>query len=154
MEKLPHKKRLLMRPGIALRIAVIYALLGGLWILASDRLLAALVSDAALISRIQTFKGWFYVLLTAAILYALVRHYIRALERREAALREVVRGVDVTIGEAFFPSLAWHLASALNADFVLICELPQGAPKKLHILAAHPGDNTLVTEDYPLALRW
>ena len=47
-------------PGrwISLRIAVIYVLVSGAWILFSDRLLAMLVTDPDRLTDFQTAKGW------------------------------------------------------------------------------------------------
>lgn len=58
-----------------LRIAVIYALVGGLWISISDAFLAALVTDKAVITRISIFKGWIFVVVTGGLLYWLIRRY-------------------------------------------------------------------------------
>ncbi|HID61832.1 MAG TPA: GAF domain-containing protein [Anaerolineae bacterium] len=71
-----------------LKIAAAYALIGGLWILFSDRLLALLVSDPETLARLQTFKGWLYVIITACLLYVLVRRSIANIQRSEQALRE------------------------------------------------------------------
>ena len=57
---------------IALRISLLYAMLGGIWILTSDELLQRLIDDPALLTSLQTAKGWVYVLLTMGFLYALV----------------------------------------------------------------------------------
>lgn len=54
------------------KITLIYALFGCLWILFSDQILAAFVSDAIAVTAIQTYKGWFYVLVTAVLVYVLV----------------------------------------------------------------------------------
>jgi hypothetical protein len=45
----------------ALRIAIVYALVGGLWILYSDRLVFAIAPDNEIAQRLEIFKGWFYV---------------------------------------------------------------------------------------------
>lgn len=58
----------------ALRIVVIYAFFGALWILTSDTVLGWLVSDHATMTRLSLFKGWLYVLLTALLLYKLINH--------------------------------------------------------------------------------
>jgi hypothetical protein len=71
----------------AIRIAAIYAVFGGLWIYFSDWLLAALVADAHLLTRIQDFKGWAFVLASAFLLYVLLRWDAQARERVETALR-------------------------------------------------------------------
>jgi hypothetical protein len=65
----------------ALKIALLYAVVGALWILFSDSLLEALVDDAATLSRLQTLKGWGYVALTAWALYLLIRRSILQLTR-------------------------------------------------------------------------
>lgn len=68
----------------AFKVVGIYLLVGTLWILFSDQLLAISVSDPALLSHLQTLKGWFYVLITAALLFVLIN---RALEVIESANR-------------------------------------------------------------------
>jgi PAS domain S-box-containing protein len=73
---------------VDLRIALIYAIFGGLWIALSDRLLAVFVTDIALLTRLQTYKGWIYVVFSAALVYFLVRRSLVVNERAEAALRE------------------------------------------------------------------
>lgn len=60
-------------PWTPLRIACIYAFLGVLWILFSDVILLSFTSDPEFLSHLQTGKGWFFVLVTACLLYALMR---------------------------------------------------------------------------------
>lgn len=55
-----------------LRIACLYAFFGVLWILFSDSVLLSLTSDSALLSRLQTYKGWFFILVTALLLLGLM----------------------------------------------------------------------------------
>lgn len=62
----------------ALLIALVYLLLGMLWILGSDNLLNMLFADPALVARMQTWKGWFYVVLTAALLYVVLYRLLRS----------------------------------------------------------------------------
>jgi PAS domain S-box-containing protein len=70
-----------------LKVALYYCLVGGSWILLSDKLLLLVVQDANQLSRLQTVKGWFFVLVSALLLYWLVGHYLRVVHRREAQLR-------------------------------------------------------------------
>jgi diguanylate cyclase (GGDEF)-like protein len=72
---------------IAFRVVVIYLLAGGLWILLSDRLLGLLSTDPGQLTWLQTFKGWFFILVTACLLYVLIRHYVRTLRLRDEARR-------------------------------------------------------------------
>ena len=68
---------------VALRIAAIYALVGGLWILFSDKIVAGLSDDSLMLTHLQTFKGWFYVFATAWLLYILVARAVAATQRSE-----------------------------------------------------------------------
>lgn len=74
---------------VPFRIAAIYATVSGLWILFSDRLLAALVTDAALLTTLQTWKGLVFVVTTALLLAWLIRHYLRELRKAELTYRIV-----------------------------------------------------------------
>lgn len=69
---------------VDLRIALFYFVFAGLWILLSDHLLAMLVTDISLLSRIQTYKGWAFVALSALVIYLLLR--------RELVLRQTTEG--------------------------------------------------------------
>jgi PAS domain S-box-containing protein len=61
---------------IETRIALLYAVFGGLWILFSDSLLNILIPDLALYARIQTYKGWFFVAASALLIYSLIKQEI------------------------------------------------------------------------------
>ena len=74
---------------VALRTSLLYAFFAALWILLSDRLLIALVSDPAVIGRLSTYKGWFFVLVTASLLYVTLRRPLRQWEQEAAVRRQV-----------------------------------------------------------------
>ena len=74
--------------NISLKISLIYALAGGLWILFSDTLLSLIITDPVTLTHLQTFKGWIFILVTASLLYVLVNRYISAMKRSERELRE------------------------------------------------------------------
>lgn len=65
------------------KFLLVYLLLGGGWILFSDRLLLILVDDRESLSMLQTYKGWFYVLLTAFIFYFIIRKHVIKLRNAE-----------------------------------------------------------------------
>ncbi len=70
-----------IQPGkIALRITVLYLTTGILWILFSDRLLLELVTNKQLLSVVSMAKGWFYVVITAAMLYFLIKASISKIQ--------------------------------------------------------------------------
>lgn len=85
---MPRERAMRARRAAA-GVALTYAVLGALWILGSDQLLLALVDgDANRLARLQTWKGWFFVGITAVLLYLLVRRAIEGQVRFERALHE------------------------------------------------------------------
>ena len=79
--------------GIALKIAGLYALFGFLWILLSDKLLLLLVRDLATVNRLQTYKGWFYVFVTALLVCLLINRYVRSLLQSEQRYRRLLSNI-------------------------------------------------------------
>lgn len=57
----------------AIMISVIYAVFGILWILLSDRILKEITPDMEAYIHFQTYKGWFYILITTLMVYFLIR---------------------------------------------------------------------------------
>ncbi len=81
----------------ALRVSLIYALVGGLWILLSDKLVDLLFQKPEYISIAQTFKGWFFILVTALMLFAVLAYETRINKKAEKKyadlFQEAVEGV-------------------------------------------------------------
>ena len=80
--------------SFSVRVTLIYIVLGGAWILFSDRLVTLLASDRHRLTFFQTYKGWAFVLVTGVILYLLLRREgnrlrieIKSREEAEQALR-------------------------------------------------------------------
>lgn len=65
----------------AVRIPLIYVLIGGLWILLSDWLIELWVEDSGMIRMAQTHKGWFFVAVTGLLLAVLVNRLLSRLEQ-------------------------------------------------------------------------
>lgn len=74
-----------------LRITLLYLALGAAWILLSDRVLALLPVDRATALKIETVKGWLFVAVTAAVIYALLERRSRQLG---SAHEELLRTVE------------------------------------------------------------
>lgn len=86
-------------------IAALYVLIGGLWILFSDKLLVVSIHNSQLLTHLQTIKGWFYVIVTGWMLYVLISRSIQALQQSEASLRaseEQFRQLTENIREVFW----------------------------------------------------
>ncbi len=65
---------------LALRVSLIYGLIGAAWIIGSDWLVAVLVPHADQITHFQTYKGWAFIAVTAALLFAVLRLVLRRWE--------------------------------------------------------------------------
>jgi PAS domain S-box-containing protein len=90
--------------GRAARIGGIYALFGFLWILLSDRVLEVLVPSAAL-TVMQSWKGVFYVAVTALLVVQLARRAFQEqedLHRRTRASEDRLRAIFDGVGDAIF----------------------------------------------------
>ena len=69
-------------------VVLAYAFFAALWILLSDRALGLLFRDPDMLLQASMVKGWFFVAITTALLYFLVRRLLRNVEdahRREIA---------------------------------------------------------------------
>lgn len=65
------------------KVSITYLLIGGLWILFSDQVLNLFVADKQLLTTMQTYKGWFFVLVTAVFLFLFLRGYLKKLRDAE-----------------------------------------------------------------------
>jgi two-component system, cell cycle sensor histidine kinase and response regulator CckA len=59
------------------KIVGVYALVGSAWIYFSDTVLSWLVQDIETRSRVEVFKGLFFILFTSALLYKLIERFSR-----------------------------------------------------------------------------
>ena len=76
-----------LNPGQAsVRIAIIYMLVGTIWILMSDKLLGLLVMDKEAVTRISIAKGWIFVIATGMLVYLLVDSTLVKLKAAEDKL--------------------------------------------------------------------
>ena len=70
---------------------LLYVVLGVAWVFAGDVLLAHWVTDPALLTRFQTWKGWGYVALTSGLAWWLLRRMRRAEKVRMAMAQELTQ---------------------------------------------------------------
>ncbi|EGO65365.1 putative bifunctional diguanylate cyclase/phosphodiesterase [Acetonema longum] len=69
--------RTLSSGKISLKISFWYLVASSLWILLSDQAVALLDVDMPTFIRMNTYKGWTFVLVTAILLYLLVQRFLR-----------------------------------------------------------------------------
>lgn len=77
--------------GSPARIALTYAAFGVLWVVATDRLLIAAVTDFAAVQSLQTIKGWAFVGFSTGVVYALAYYGRRDLEGTNERLDDALR---------------------------------------------------------------
>ncbi|SEG76299.1 putative bifunctional diguanylate cyclase/phosphodiesterase [Marinobacterium lutimaris] len=92
----------------ALKISLIYVLIGVLWILFSDRGLAILVPDPERQATWQMLKGWLYVGATALFLYLLVKRQVNHV----SSLSRVNHLSQLPIRQAFDEEASEYLEQA------------------------------------------
>jgi PAS domain S-box-containing protein len=78
--------------SLAFVLALVYAIFGVLWVVASDTVLAMLVSDPGRMTVIQTWKGWLFVAISSALVFAVGNRLLRALEETEKRYRLLFDG--------------------------------------------------------------
>ncbi|MGC8495399.1 MAG: PAS domain-containing protein, partial [Syntrophobacteraceae bacterium] len=72
---------------ISIEIAIIYLVVGALWISFSDKLVGVIFRDRELITEISMIKGWGFVLITGFMLYGLIERWTLKLERSQREAR-------------------------------------------------------------------
>jgi two-component system phosphate regulon sensor histidine kinase PhoR len=85
----------------AVRTAVFYVILSGLWIYFSDTLLAWLFTDPAQLTQAQTFKGLFFVVVTAILLYLYLSYCLQVQRNFEEAIEEEQDKAQQDVWERF-----------------------------------------------------
>jgi diguanylate cyclase (GGDEF)-like protein/PAS domain S-box-containing protein len=81
---------------IPLKVTIGYALIGGLWVSFSDRILNSVVESKSLMSRIQTIKGWGYVVISSVIIYFLVKELSKKSKIWSQELKENYQQIQAT----------------------------------------------------------
>lgn len=105
---------------VSLKIAVIYLVVGAIWILLSDKALEFFVNDKETMTLIGMVKGWLYVSVTGVFIFALA---FTALKRIRTAEQELVKSYG-------------SLASANHEIQSAYAELEE-YEQRLHHLAYH-----------------
>jgi PAS domain S-box-containing protein len=108
----------------ALKIAGCYLIVGALWILFSDEALLYVIQDPVnpvdpvWLSHLQTYKGWFYVFVTAALVFVLVQRYVERIHATHQSLSESRRRLEILLSN--LPGMAYRCANdeAWTMEFV------------------------------------
>ena len=83
----------------SLKIALTYLAVSALWIFFSDRLLGLFTNDGALLLELQTYKGWFFVLITSVLLYYLIEKSTSRLVKSRNKIEQALDEKQVVLSE-------------------------------------------------------
>jgi len=113
-----------MKNKIALKITLIYFFIGFLWILFSDMFIQSMAGSSNSITVLQTYKGWFFVSITAILLFLLIRNEIRKKNEVEENLNKAKLKAEESdlLKSAFLSNLSHEVRTPLNG-ILGFCEL-------------------------------
>ena len=161
MNAKPGRWRSLFRRITPLKAALLYGLVGSLWILFSDSLLSLLVPDQGVHTALQWIKDSVFVLGTAVIVYVLFSSSVAAARRSEEALRENQR-VATLMGN--LPGMVYRSPGHEHSTIEFVSEgcleltgyspgdFTGNGPASYNQLI-HPEDRALVREQIQAGLR-
>ncbi|CAG1002625.1 two-component system, NtrC family, sensor histidine kinase AtoS [Phycisphaerales bacterium] len=118
-------------------VALTYIAISVMYILVSDRLVSALVTDAAAVERIQSVKGVVFVTVTGLLIWYMVARLVRSLAMANARLAERERRVRALLDGAPVP----------------VCVVRDGAFEYLNADAARLLGDAGLLEKTPLEAR-
>ena len=81
------------------KITLTYFILSVIWIFFSDRLLGLVTSDSTLLLELQTYKGWFFVLITSILLFLLIEKSTSRLVKSKNKIEKALNEKQVVLSE-------------------------------------------------------
>ncbi|MBN1267354.1 MAG: PAS domain S-box protein [Anaerolineales bacterium] len=91
---------------LPVRISLLYLIIGFMWILFSDHLLALLATDFLDLVQLQTYKGWFFVISTAFLLFIVLQRKLSEKQEADRALEQSERRLSTLISN--LPGVAFR----------------------------------------------
>ena len=135
-----------MKNRIAIKITLIYFLTGFLWILFSDQLIQGISGSAEAVTHLQTFKGWFFVAITAFLLFLLINREFNIKNAIEADLLKAKEKAEESdrLKSAFLANMSHEIRTPLNG-ILGFCELildERFTREEKQVFAKHMGKNS------------
>jgi signal transduction histidine kinase len=87
------KRKRLSNWRAAFIVAAAFAAAGAIWVLATDVLLYQFTRDLVLIARVETAKGWVFVLLATALVYLVTLRCTSELSRAHAGVNAIIGSI-------------------------------------------------------------
>ena len=100
----------------ASKITLIYFLISFFWILFSDRFIETMTDNAAVLTKLQTYKGWFFVITTSVFLYILISREIRKQGELNEELQRAKERAEESdrLKSAFLSNMSHEIRTPLN----------------------------------------
>lgn len=83
----------------SLKITFTYFIISVLWIFFSDRLLGLITTDSSLLLEMQTYKGWFFVLITSVFLFLLIEKSTSKMEKSRDKIKKALDEKQAVLSE-------------------------------------------------------
>lgn len=116
----------------AFRVAFVYAVIGFLWILLSDRAVNLLLGLTPAAAWAQTVKGWIFVSVTALLIFLLTRNTISSIKKSQDALRESQRVLTTLFDN--LPGMAYRCSGDIE------CTLEFVSAGSMELTGYHPNE--------------
>lgn len=91
------------------KFLLVYLLIGGLWILFSDRFVQSLITDINILTTVQTYKGWFYVIMTGLLFYVYLNRYLLKIRKAEMKAKK-----SESLKSAFLQNMSHEIRTPMN----------------------------------------
>jgi signal transduction histidine kinase len=111
------KIRIPVFAAFEVRIVAYYLIAGGLWILFSDRFVRSIIYDTDTLTRMQTYKGWFFVGMSGVLIYFITQRYTRQLFRQMQELKDARAKAEESdrLKTAFLQNISHEIRTPLNS---------------------------------------
>jgi len=158
----PVKRKASAWLTIPIKIAAAYMLIGGLWISVVHRGLSFVFSDRTAHAILDLSEGWFFISVTALLLYWLVDRDIAVIQRSQEELRESQRTFATLLSN--LPGLAyrcrndrdWTMEFVSEGCYMLTGYHPEdlvNSSKVSYAQLIHPDDQDMVWNQVQAALQ-
>lgn len=106
-----------LKISFSVKIAATYLFFGALWILFSDKLMFQLSHDSKTISLLSLYKGWFFVIVTASLLFIFIRKESKRRADLIAQLQEANKKANESdqLKTAFLGNLSHYIRTPMNS---------------------------------------